>query len=590
MFLSQLYNLSLYPRRIVVKRTMSAADTFVYDDTLDNEVIEKPFISKEMQIVNDSNNGVYNNQILFSTSNLTGSGKYIDFQNSYIEIPVTMMLKADASITAGANAFMMGLKDGSIQLVDSIILQYNGTSVAQNSIFSNVLQHFKILSSWSYEDLIKWGPATYTWPDEPTAAHFQDAKAGPFGDGTSNTQVTPFNVSSNAQWAASQMSYNEGYLNRMRNAAFNGTSNGLISMTTANLSTVGRSHFTDNGGAGAAKVYVWQMLVTLRCKDLHDFFNKIPILKAGRIDMTINFNSFSNTITYVNGAGNTDGSLVTLTNVQLSGHSCPYLVSGAAVTGGASNTQTQPNGILGNAATLTVGLGINGVRGVSVFNGIQSDTINNCRWYVPLYEMNPEYEASLLASNPLKTIYYDDFYTYANINAQNGSFTSLITSGVKNPKYLILFPFFNSAQANSGNVGSYAPYQSCFDTAPATSSPITLSNFQVQCGGKTLFPLIQQYTFQQFMDEFSSIFAVNGGKSEKLTSGLISRQMWENSPVYVADLSRRLPQDDESAKSTVSSRNPTTPGGNAVIDIIAFVVYQRSATFNMVSGNLESAT
>jgi hypothetical protein len=110
-----------------------------------------------------------------------------------------------------------------------------------------------------------------------------------------------------------------------------------------------------------------------------------------------------------------------------------------------------------------------------------------------------------------------------------------------------------------------------------------------------LFPLIQQYTFQQFMDEFSSIFAVNGGKSEKLTSGLISRQMWENSPVYVADLSRRLPQDDESAKSvqvsaTVSSRNPTTPGGNAVIDIIAFVVYQRSATFNMVSGNLESAT
>ena len=576
---------------------MSSADTFVYDDTLENEVIEKPFISKEMQVVNDSNNGVYNNQILFSTSNLTGSGKYIDFQNSYIEIPVVMGMSGDAAI-ASVNGFSMGLKDGSIQLVDSIILQYNGTSMAQSSIFTNVIQHFKILSSWSYEDLQKWGPATCTWPDDTTSFRFSQAAASPGGDGVSNNVVSSFTPTTSATWQNTLGSANRGFFNRMQTTAYSGKSGGLsVNMsgtTPVNMTTVGRSHFAGSGGV-AAGPYYWQLLLTLRCKDLHDFFNKIPLLKAGRIDLTINFNSFSNTISYTNGvpATPTSGTMITASYNQVSGHSCPYMVSSAASL--ADNLFAQPNVNLGNSAVLTTGIGINGINGVAAFAGARSTIINNCRWYVPMYEMNPEYEASLLASNPLKTIYYDDFYTFANINNQTGTFTSLITSGVKNPKYLILFPFFNAAAANSGDVKSNAPYQSCFDSAPATSSPITLTNFQVQVGGKTLFPLVEQYSFQQFMDEFSAIFAVNGGKSEKLTSGLIAKLNWENAPVYVADLSRRLPQDDESAKSvqmsaTINSSAPNGGGVGATIDIIAFVVYQRSATFNMISGNLESST
>ena len=582
---------------------MSAPDVYIYESTLDSDDIVKPFVSKEMRVVFDSNNGVYNNQLLFSTASLTDTGKWVDYQNSYIEIPFQMAMKCSADISGAgkANSFMMGLKNGSIQLVDSIILQYNGTSMVQQSIFTNVIQHFKIMNQWTQEDLYKWGDATMFWPDTTNSFRFSDNTAGPFGDGTINNVISPYysSTATNAQWLNPYQGFNTGFLRRLNNVATNtsstATKNGFVNLplTAAQAAYVGKNYYSVNNTGSAAAVFVWNTLLTLRLKELSDFFNKIPILKAGRIDLTINFNSFANTITYGTGtAAPADGSLLTLTATQLSGHTCPYMVSGAAVIGTSTNIPTQPLGVL-TSGTLTTGCGINGINGVSALSGLTSPIFNNCRWYVPLYEPNPEFEKNLLATQPLKTIYYDDFYTYTSITNVSGNFQSLITSGVRNPKYLILVPFFNNNVLYSGNALSISPYQSCFDSAPATASPVSLTNFQVQCGGKTLFPIIEQFNFQQYMDEMSSIFGLNGGKSTDFASGLMTQQIWENAPIYVCNLSRRLPQDDLSDKSiqvsaTINSTNPTATGGSAHVDFIAFVVYQRSVTFNLLNGLITS--
>jgi hypothetical protein len=240
---------------------------------------------------------------------------------------------------------------------------------------------------------------------------------------------------------------------------------------------------------------------------------------------------------------------------------------------------------------LTVGLGINGINN-SAFSAVRSTIFNNCRMYVPVYEMNPEYEQQLLMTNPLKTIFYEDFYTYTSITsvAAGGNFQNLVTSGVVNPKYLVLYPFYSVTSTNTtngnGTAQSLPPYQSVFDSAPGTPSPAYINNFQVYVGGKTLFPLVELYNFQQFQDEFSSIFAINGGKSPKETSGLISRTMFENAPIYVADLARRLPQDDKTPYSIqVSGTNQSA----FIIDIVAFIIYERKCTFNMVNGLLTSS-
>jgi hypothetical protein len=604
----------------------TAADKYVYDETLESEILEKPFTSKEMQFVFDTNNGTYNNQILFSTGMMNSTGKWVDFQNSYLEIPFTMAMRSTAQgaggagvaqdITGVANPFMMGLKNGSIQLIDSIILQYNGTSVIQNSIFTNVMQHFKILASWTQEDLTKWGAATMFAPDQTNSFKWTAGTTasppvgGPFGDGTSNTNITPPTAGGigNAGFSYNTTSYtsNSGYLKRLQYAGLNSTTamDGPRTESAQSASLVGKNYYGTTG-AGSNTIYYWQVLLTIRCKDISDFFNKIPVMKAGRIDLTINFNAFTSVINFTPGAAGppiADGKLATASYNQLSGHTCPYMVSGAAVGpyGVAANAPViggvgqQPLALSGVVATgLTTGCGINGVTGVSALSSVGSPAFNNCRWYIPTFECDPVYEQQLLATNPIKTIYYDDFYTYTSIKNVSTSFQNLITSGVKNPQYVVLFPFYSSANAYSGTCQNNSPFESVFDSAPATTSPVSISDFQVQCGGRTMFPLIETYTFQQFMDEFSSIYALNGGKSDIVTSGLINKDQWEKAPVYICNLSRRLPSDDGTAKSvqvsgTIRSQNPVTFASGATIDIIAFVVYQRKCEFNLLNGLLVS--
>lgn len=577
------------------------ADNFIYEEAVENVIPEHPFVNKEIQVIYDNNQGIYNNQIIFSTQSVVGSGKYIDLANSYIEVPMVMAMVGSSNISAAMNPFSMGWKNGSVQLVDSIILQYNGTQMAQQSIFTNIIQHFKLLSTWTQEDLIKWGPTCYFSPDNPKSVFYTAGVASAWGDGTANNLVTPPTLTPMALWRNSLLEYNNGFKERMQNF-YNiaSGSNGLKEFTASTVPRVARANWTVN----SSNVALWNFVLTIPLKQLHDFFNRLPILKAARVDLTININAFNGTITYVNGvAATSDGTMVTAGYNQVAGHCCPFMVAAAAVAGasapngGTLNYTTQPNGILGAAgAPITVAANVNGsgINSIAALSSVGSSNIfNNCRWYIPLYELDAEYERNLLISNPIKTIYYQDFYCYTSIQNQTTSVQALLASGVPNPLYVLLFPFFNNAVANSGNAQNNAPYQSMFDSAPSTTSQVSLTNIQIQCGGKTVFPLVELYDFQQYMDEFSAINSYNGGKSPCMTSGLISQLYWQNSPVYVADISRRLPTDVENNKSiqisaTINSANPTTNGNTATIDIIAFVVYQRSASFNMVNGTLEN--
>ena len=154
----------------------SSGDRHVYNDQIENEIPTKPFINKEKQIIYDLNQGVYSNQIQFSTASLqSGAGKWIDFQNSYIEIPFTYAMKSDTDITATANQYMMALKNGSIQLVDSITLQYNGTQMAQQSVYTNIQRNFRILNEFTLEDFKMWGPATFTATDNTLSCRYSNA-------------------------------------------------------------------------------------------------------------------------------------------------------------------------------------------------------------------------------------------------------------------------------------------------------------------------------------------------------------------------------------------------------------------------------
>jgi len=570
----------------------SSGDRAIYNDNIENEVPTKPFINKEKQIIYDLNQGVYSgSQIQFSTASLqSGSGKWIDFQNSYIEIPFTYAMKSSVDYpTNRANQYMMGLKNGSIQLVDSIVLQYNGTQIAQQSAFTNIQRTFRILNEFTLEDFKTWGPSTFVSTDNTLSSRYS-AGASAGGDGVSNNTISTPTGQTPAILQANTLETNYGFEERIKfvqNAS--AAVNGFSAMTPSDLAYKGQSYYTTSPSpatpGAAANVYVWQCLLTLRLKDLHDFFNHIPLIKGGRIDLIINFNSANGTIT--TGAN----SLVNTSYSQTAGRSNPVMMASAAAAG--SGLPAQPNSDVA-AGVITWGCGINGVSGVPLLAGLQSPFFQNCRWYVDIYEMNSEYESQLIAANPTKTIYYNDFYTYTSITNVSGSTQSVLSAGVKNPKYLIMVPVYNSVQYTTA--GLVAPQQNIFDSFPGTlgGAPNTgITNLQVFVGGKNLFPLISQYSWQNYLDEVSTLYGVNGGKSI-MTSGMLSYRQWVNNPIYVADLGRRLPADDASSKSisvsfTVSGKSPQNAATAAALDFICFVVYGRSATFNMLNGNLVDA-
>jgi hypothetical protein len=571
-------------------------DKYIYEESLDDSKVEQPFTKKTWLPVYDVNGGTYTNQIIFSTKQLVGNGSWVDLQNSYIEIPLVIAMKGGVDISAaGPNSFSAGLKDGSFQIVDYIQLSYNGTSIAQQSSWSNLMINYKILSSWSQEDLYKYGDRLMVAPDSALSSHYSNnGAASAWGDGTSNNQLGSFIPSVQASWSSNQIPGNDGYLRRLQNCSFNGAAyNGLNPQTSAQGKTVARNYFGSTSDAGAAKVWYWSITATIRAKDLHDWFNKVPLLLSSQVDLIINLNTCNGTIAYVNGTdGDQSGSLQTLSYNQTSGHCCPFMVSGASTL--TANYIAQPNAVLGaNMPALTplvVGCGVASCSTPAVPSSVSS--ISNCRWMIPLLTMNPVYQKNLFNSVPTRTVRYDDYYSFASIKNANGSFTQVLTSGVKNPKYLIMFPFYSSAKAYSGNNVSNACYQSFFDSAPGTTSPqISLTNFQVELGGNPIMTPVETYDYQFFLDEFTSINALNGGKSPIETSGLITGQAWNNNQrIYVANLSRRLDVNDGAFYSvqvsgTVNSQTPDG-GSGANVDFICFVVYSRECVFEMETGAL----
>ena len=123
-----------------------------------------------------------------------------------------------------------------------------------------------------------------------------------------------------------------------------------------------------------------------------------------------------------------------------------------------------------------------------------------------------------------------------------------------------------------------------FDSAPATSCPVSLTSLNIQIGGSNVWNLDEQYQFSNFLDEFVHINALDGSQDTGINSGLLSSYSWLNGyRFYVADLSRRLRPEDKQAKSILIRG---TNNSNIIIDLMVFVLYERFFTINCVNGEV----
>jgi hypothetical protein len=127
--------------------------------------------------------------------------------------------------------------------------------------------------------------------------------------------------------------------------------------------------------------------------------------------------------------------------------------------------------------------------------------LNNCRLYAETYVLHPDF-SSIYLNTPTARVPFKNVITknILNIDA-NGVIDTTITNGIANPIRLIIVPVL-SATANGVGTNLYSPLISPFTTEPATCSPYSLSDFNIEIAGKPVFNGKElKYTHEHFKYE-----------------------------------------------------------------------------------------
>ena len=70
---------------------MSATDELIYKQALSHDQADKPFLEKSLVYIQDLNPTSYStNEIIFETASLSSNGRYNDYTNAYISIPLVI--------------------------------------------------------------------------------------------------------------------------------------------------------------------------------------------------------------------------------------------------------------------------------------------------------------------------------------------------------------------------------------------------------------------------------------------------------------------------------------------------------------------
>ena len=560
-------------------------DGLVYDMSSQSEGTPNVFLSKQTLSILASNNGQYSsNQCVIDTSQMSNSNKYMDFKNSRLVIPMLMTLTSEinggfAPATAATSAdYTLGLRNWFGTVINSLSVEYNGTSVVQQTNNIPIWNTFKLMTSLSLDDIKTQGSTIGFAPDSALSVAFMSADSKS-GVGTCNNS----NLSAPSAVSGAFNAYepcNDSF--RKRQMYWNYNPQGLTSKTTGagafssilsstSATNLYKSQIFQLQDSSATEAGVMQVAINavVYLKHLHSFFDNLPLTKGVFMKLTLGLSqptiSFTST-----------GQVISAVQVNNALGGVSPLQIASADTGQGASTLADGNYV----ASLAVGTKVHSsaqqrLTGV-VSSSLSNDVLLECDSYV----FNPVYEQAYL-SQPVKQVEYEDIYQYTvkGIGA-NASFNQLITNGMAGIKTVAAFPFFSST-ANGG----LSPIESPFDGAGAgTCSPMChLSNYNVVVAGSNMLENNSQYLYETYCDQLKGFNSVNGDLTDGLTSGLIGQQDFEmNYGYYVTDCSRRLPVEDAVPKSvSIIGKNMS----QKEIDLIVFVSYSQKLAIDILTGS-----
>lgn len=579
-----------------------SCDKLVFDLSQELEGTPNIFIKKDWLNILDNQNGNYGaNQSVVDTSQLSNSNKWLSYREAYLSVPMLLTLTSAAetfepATPATSADYAVGLKNWFGSIVHSLTLDYNGTTIIQQTPFINMWNAFKLMTSLSWGDVASSGSTIGFYPDDPLSWTYQTA-VSPNGVGLCNNTNASLNRFGTVVSAAfnnyKSGKGNEGLLHRQQYINYdangsNGNATFADELTAASAATLWKSHISSkiNGAAGppvSPGILQISIRATIYLKHLHSFFQMVPLLKGVYMKMTLNLNNSSASFSSAGAGGN-----ITLnsTSVPVGGVQPIMIASafkavandnGSAVANGSSKCLPADNYIV----SLSVGSRCLNSTQKAIAGLPEGSVGNNIFLYVPAYTFNPVFEQAYLSS-PVKTVSYTDVYQYQVLNVgPNTPFNNLLTNGLANIKSVLILPFHTAILPGTVDL---PVYQSPFDPAGTgpTSPLCLLTNFNVVVSGQNAIYNTERYSFEQFNNQLYGVNAVNGGMTDGLTSGLINSLGFEMEYCYYyVDVSRMLPVEESVPKSVqIVGQNASAKS----VNLWCFVEYGMEVSIDLLTG------
>jgi hypothetical protein len=334
-----------------------SADTLVFDMSSQSEGSPSVFVRKDwLSILDNQNQNYQGNQSVVDTSQLANSNKYMNYREGYFLIPLMLTLTGGAvtgtsyfspASTLSSADFALGLKNWYGSIIHSFTLDYNGTTIIQQTPYIGMWNTFKLVNSLSFNDLVTSASQLGFYPDTASSWAYCST-AGASGTGTCNNLNgwAPIQV---ANQFNEQDAFNEGLLKRQLAwnfdpQALTGPENSALTFSTlfpaSSLNQMWKSYiYTKVNQTATSNTGTFQVAISsiVYLKHLASFFERVPLLKGVFMKMTLNLNqssvNFSVTSTQT-AATLTSGSISTagvLTAVIATGQITPstgqYIVS-----------------------------------------------------------------------------------------------------------------------------------------------------------------------------------------------------------------------------------------------------------------------
>jgi len=326
-------------------------DSVVMEESLNSEVAGNDFVDKQWLYVNDNNNQSYTGQVVVDTTSLSNSGAYLNWSEGFLLFPLILQMDwvaasaANPTLNADSDLdWVQGMKSGYWHILHNMSVEFNNSTIVQQSNFLNVFCSFKANTSWSDADVKNWGATTGYCPDTSTSWVFNAAAnsatntLGAGGTGLCNNRNGLFlpiqSVSASASvYAAGPpiavatttttnsiqktlTDLNSSNINSLRNDGFYQRQKWLNFSLTLNDGTVATQRGSNqafllgnsSGAPGTAQAlgnFSQVFMTTVQCqatsramifpaivrlKDVCDFFAKCPLLKGSTMRFYMNTN------------------------------------------------------------------------------------------------------------------------------------------------------------------------------------------------------------------------------------------------------------------------------------------------------------